>query len=280
MKQLNYKPLLPRRFGILLAFATLIAAIITPVMANASSQSFYVLDNKAQPGMLMSQTANAGVAEAANDKNSSSLIGVIAPDDTSLDKQPGQISIKTDGVTNALVSTLGGDINVGDRITSSSLVGVGSKLKTSGWIVGVAQASLDAKTKGAITSDVTDSKGDRHEVYVASIPLAIKATYYVVPGSTPKQTLLIPKSIQALADALAGKHVSILALLLSFLLLLAGIMSAAIVINGSVRSYFKGISRQPLAKSVLFRKLLQTFGMTGLILAAVCIGAFMLLRII
>ncbi len=278
MKRLNAQPRVPRQFSLRTGLVILLIAVAAPVAVSASSQSFDVLDNKAQSGMLMSLTSNPSVAEPSSDKNASSIIGVLSPDGSAFDAQPGQVSIKTDGVANTLVSTQGGDVIVGDRITSSSLSGVGTKIKKSGWIVGIAQASLDSKTRGAVASTVTDSKGGRHNIYVSRIPVSVKPTYYTFPNTANQEASTVPKVIQDAADRLAGKHVTILALVLSFILLLGGVVSVGVVVSVAIKTYFTSISRQPLAKAILFRKLFQTFAMSALVLAVVCIGALAILR--
>jgi len=185
MSQQNYQHRLVRKFSQVALIAIVITGVGGTLSAAAASQSFNVLDNKSQPGMLMSLTANSGVVEPATDKNASLLLGVISANDTAFDLQPGQVSVATDGVANVLVSTLGGDIRVGDRITPSSLAGIGAKAKMTAWIVGIAQASLDSKTTAAVASTVTDTAGSKHQVYVARIPLVVHVTYYTVrePGA-------------------------------------------------------------------------------------------------
>lgn len=256
--------------------------MVAPIaMGVASSQSFDVLPGQSQAGMLMSLTANPGVVEPASDKNVKSLVGVIEPADTSFDQQPGQINVKTDGEARTLLSTLGGDIRVGDRITASSLAGVGAKTTTSAWIVGVAQASLDAHTEGAIKSTITDSKGAKHIVYVASLPLLIKVTYYSTATSAAAYTnMSLPAIIQRAADALAGKHVSAQALVLTFLLIIIGTIVAGKIIDTAIRGSFKAIGRQPLAKFVILRQVWSSFGLALVVMAVALAGGMLLLRIL
>ncbi len=268
-----------RQLSLILGLAIAFATITAPICASATSQSYNVLNNKSQPGMLMSLTANTGVVEPATDKNASLLVGVISTGDTAFDAQPGQISVAGDGQVSTLVSTLGGDIRVGDRIAPSSLAGVGERVATSGWIVGIAQGSLDATTAGAVASTITDNSGGKHQVYVASIPLAVHVTYYAAPGSA-KPTTFIPEAVQTVADAIAGKHASVLGLVLSFLLLLVGILGAGLVVNGAVRASIAAIARQPLSKAPILRTMLKSIGASGIIVGTVIIGALLLLRIL
>lgn len=240
-----------------------------PVRGSASSQGFSLLRGQPQSGMLVSLTANPGVIEPANSQNSKSLVGVIVLGETNLDQQQGQVNVKTDGAASALVSTLAGDVSVGDRIAPSALEGVGAKINTNGWVLGVAQGSLDAKTKGAVKTTVTDAKGAKRDVYVASIPVAVKVTYFnSSTAGSGSQSTGIPESIQKIADTIVGKHVSTIAIVLSFLLALFGLIVAGFVVNGAIRGGILGLSRQPLAKGVILRAVWRA------LLAAVLILGF------
>lgn len=277
MSQQNYQHRLVRKFSQVALIAIVVSGVGGTLSTAAASQSFNVLDNKAQPGMLMSLTANSGVVEPASDKNASFLLGVISANDTAFDLQPGQVSVATDGVINTLVSTLGGDIRVGDRIAPSSLAGIGAKVKTSALIIGIAQASLDAKTPGADSSNVTDTAGGKHKVYIARIPLVVRVAYYTVPSPASRS---IPDMLQAAADAIAGKHASVLGLVLSFLLMLTGLIWAGILINGAIRGGIAAIARQPLSKAFIRRTMWKSFGVSIIIVVVGSIGALVLLRIL
>lgn len=263
------------RVTLLVSIVSLAALLAIPIVASAASQSFSVLNNQAQPGMLMSLTTNSGVVEPANDKNAASLVGVLAADPASLSQQPSQTSVATDGQVSALVSTLGGDIKVGDHIGTSLLNGVGAKLTDSGWMVGVAESSLDAKTAGAVATNLTDTAGHKHAVYVARIPLIVKVNYFAVPVTTTHVS-----GLQALADRIAGKRASTLALVLSFVLLVTGIVWAGLVLYAAVRGSLDAVGRQPLSKVVINRVLFKSFGVVLAVMAGVLIGAFLLLRIL
>lgn len=266
---------------ITLTTVILLATIATPSLALAATHNFNVLDNSSQTGMLVSLTQHSGVVEPATTKNTPRLIGVIGANDKDPAPPSGQVSVKSDEQAEALVSTLEGNIKVGDRITASSIVGVGAKMQGTGWVVGIAQSSLDSKTTGAASSFVVDSKGAKHQVYVTHIPVLVKVAYYNAPGSVLQKTSdLVPQQLQNLANNAAGKHVSALALVLSTLLLIIGLVLSGLVITSSVRGGFLAISRQPLAKRVILREELQSFAMSALILIVVLVGAFALLRIL
>lgn len=280
MKRINLSKLPMRPLASLVVCAVAIVAVISPVLVNASSSSFNVLDNKSQAGMLMSLSANSGVIERADNKNAASLIGVISNDEVSLNQQPGQVTIKTDGAAIALVSTLGGDIRVGDRIAPSSLAGIGTKANGSGYIVGIAQASLDSKTSGSVASNITDSNGGKHKVFVNRIPIVVKVTYYTAPDSSNVLTKSIPPRLQAFADTIAGKHASLLAIVFSFILLLTGLIWVSIMVYAAIRGAFEAIARQPLTRALILRTLARSFGIAAVIMVSVFAGGLLILRIL
>jgi hypothetical protein len=269
------------RLGAGLALVLLACSALAPLSATAANQNYSVLTNSAQTGMLLSQSTNASVAELATDKNAALLLGVLAPTNAGAEKQPGQVSIASEGQTPTLVSTLGGDIRVGDRIAPSSLAGVGTKATANGWIVGVAQASLDAKTTNAVASSVSDSKGGKHTVYLATIPVVIHVTYYSVPAATASgNSSAVPASVQSVADSLAGRHASVLGLVLSFILLLTGIIIVGIMLYASIKGGMDAISRQPLSKVVINRAMLRSLGTAAMVITGVIIGSLLLLRLL
>lgn len=264
-----------------LSIAAAFTLLLVPVVVHAAQQNFDVGTAKIQQGMLVALSANPGIVESATDKDAASLIGVVAaPNEQNFDHKPGQVSVATDSLTPALVSTLNGDIAVGDHITVSSIVGVGAKAVKNSWVVGVAQASLNAKSSDAVKSTITDSKGGKHAVAVASIPVLVHVSYYATgSAAVPKETTT-RDSLQKAADRVAGKHVSVLIVVLSFVLIFAGVALAGVIASTAIRNGFTAIARQPLAKKLIFRRVMQSFALAMAILAGGLAGALALLKIV
>jgi hypothetical protein len=259
------------KFGIL----TLIAGLVFTATVYAG-QGYYVLDKSIRGGMLVSLTKNTQVVEAANDKNKESLIGVVGSSQTDFDVGKDQVSVQTDGIVDTLVTTVDGDIKVGDHIGPSSIVGLGAKVNNNGWAVGIAQQSLDATTAGVVKSTIADSTGAKHEVYVASIPVSVHVVYFNPQQQTTSTA--IPNKIQSLADSIAGKRVSQVAIVLGTILLLAGFIIAGIIVNAAVRNGLQSIARQPLAKQETTRRMLQSFAMALGILVFAATATFIVIR--
>lgn len=272
------KNLKHKSFTLGLATIAALFAVLSPASVWASTQSFNVTDKNTQQGMLMSVSVNTKIVVPATSNNASSLIGVAVKDQANLSATNGQISVQTDGLADTLVSTVNGDIELGDRIAPSSLLGVGAKAEGSGWIIGTAQSTLNSKTSGAVPTTVTDSSGKKQRVYVARIPVIVKPTYYSTPGAQQYDDTILPDSIQATANKIAGKQVKPIAIIVSALLMIAGAVLAVQLINGAIKNGFAAIARQPLAKIIILRKVLQTFAVAAGIVALSFFFAFLILK--
>jgi hypothetical protein len=269
----NYRSL-PARLLLLIALIIAAAYFSAGKSQAASSQSFQILAGQAKLGMIMSLTQNPDVIEPADTTNSASMVGVVSPNQSNFDQaSSADINVQTDGEANTLVSTLSGNLVVGDRVTSSAIEGVGAKLNTSGWVIGTAERSVDASTSGAVATSVTDNQGKKHTVYVALIPIDVHVTYYSSNSSS-----VAPQALQQLADNLAGKKVSIQIIVLSFFLFIIGVVSAGVIIVSAVRSGFLAIARQPLSKFVILREEWRSFATAVGILAFVMAACFLLLK--
>lgn len=251
--------------------ALAVLMVLVPVIVMAG-KGFYTANGAVRSGMLVSLTKNPGLIESATDKNMSSLAGVVgaAPNDSPL--KTGQVSVQTDGVVNTLVSTLAGDIQVGDHISPSVLVGVGSKSDGTSWIVGTAQASLSAATKDAVKSTVADAAGVQHEVYLATIPVLVKVT---------QENAAAKKAVEkTFVDSVAGKKASQVAVVLGFMIFIAGLIVAGIIANTAVRNGIISTARQPLSKKAVMGRMIQSILVALVILIAAVISSVAIVRII
>jgi hypothetical protein len=234
-------------------------------LAWAATQNYQLNGTQPENGMLVSLTNASPVIEPADTGNASSLLGVITPD-TQNSPAPGNTNVQVSGQTNALVSTLNGTVRVGDRITVSSLRGVGARLTGDGWMVGVAQGSLNTQTPGAITTQVADSAGRQHTVAVGLVPVIVTVSYYGNAAANANATSGVLGNLQQLANTLGGKSVSLRTLIFGISLLLAGIIAAVLITVTAVRTGFTAIARQPLSKRTILREEWRSFALAFMIL--------------
>lgn len=258
-----------------------VAWLLVPVAASADS--YFVSPQSTRDGMIVSLTKDSGVVEPATTDNAQSAVGVLDGQAIDLDAQAGQSNVVTTGTAQTIVSTLTGNITVGDRIAPSPLVGIGAKAASSGWVVGIAQGSLDASNKNATKTTITDQAGKKQTVYVATIPVQIKVTYYVAPQKAATSRSFwqsVGKAVQSAANALAGgRHVSQHAVILGSALILAGLIIAGIMVNAAIRSGILAIGRQPLARRSINLSMLRSVLIALGILLLSFIGAGLVVRV-
>jgi hypothetical protein len=264
-------------------FAVSFLILTLSVIASSTvfaSQGFYTTTANIRKGMLVSLSRNPGVVEPSTDKTTTALVGVVgeSPNDGPL--QSGQISVQTDGLVEVLVSNAAGDVKVGDKIGPSSIVGFGAKVSGSGWVVGTAQEEVNAATEGAVSTTVLDSAGKKRDVYVASIPIQIKVFYDAKPAPPSPTSSKITNEIQSVADSVAGKRASTAAIILSFILILSGVVIAGLIVIITVKKGIESIARQPLVKQTIVGRMMQSFGVALAIIVSVNVGALVLLRIL
>lgn len=255
-----------------------IAFIFAAAPQAHADQAFYLLDKSARQGMLVSLSKNPDTVQPADTSNAPSLVGVIGSNDSNFDVQNDQVNVRTDGVADVLVTTIYGNIQIGDRISPSSILGFGAKQTQSGWIAGTAQGSLSPSTPHAVKTTITENNGKHRTVYAASIPVLIKVAY--IPETAQAQDSALPANLQRLANTIAGKNASVMAVVFGFLLLIIGFVIAALITTASVRNGLSAISRQPLAKPHIVRQMFRSFAMAlGILLFAV-IGSMAIIRLL
>lgn len=270
---------------LLLCSLVLLLALISARSVFAASQGFYPTKEGIREAMLVSLTANPEFVEPASLDNAERLVGLVGagvPEDLI---DPDKIVIQTDGTVNALVSTINGDIAVGDAIGVSPLEGVGSKNSGEGWAVGIAQAGFNGLSENAVKTKVNDSSGQEREVFVGTVPVFIKIVNNSDNSSAASESAaqtdaVMPEVIQKIADSLAGKRVSTRALLLSFVLFLVGVVASVIIVNSAIRSGFMAVSRQPLSRKAIIREEIRSFAFAFAVLVVTLITSFTILRIL
>ncbi len=241
-----------------------IMLMLSPVVA-AAGKGFYPQNSGVTQGMIVNLTESPGYVAPASTTNSDQLVGVVGQSRADLPVEQGQITVQDDGIVTTLVSTLNGSIKVGDKVGISSLQGIGQKAGTKGWVVGVAQGSFDENTSGAIKTSIEKDGGGSKEVFVGSIPILIQimnnnAGATADSGAADQASKIIPDNIQRAAEAIAGKSVSTRALLVSFALIIFGLIAAAVIISSALRNGFLAISRQPLSKVAILSEEKKAFG--------------------
>lgn len=262
--------------SVIIGLGTLIIVPVAVVSAAAVTQGF-TSTQSLPPGSLAATLKNkAGEVVAANTDNSNNIVGVVVTGDTAVlnINATAPVQVATSGVAEVFVTNLAGSIRAGDRITASPLSGVGMKANDSVKIVGIAEENFDASAQSK-QQTITSRDGAKRQVEVGAIPVRVQAAYY----SAPQEKTIIPPPFQQFSNAVAGKQVSPLRVIISFFVILAAIVSVSIMLFSAMKSSIISIGRNPLASKNIYKGVFQAFGAGAVILVVAVGGAYVIMRL-
>jgi hypothetical protein len=262
-----------------LIIAALWAAFAAAPALASLSQGFATTSPIASGSLVALDEHASGTVVTADSNNVGRLFGVVVPPSSASislsGNSSGQVQVGTSGTAEALVSTAGGDIHVGDYITVSPIAGVGQKVGAdSTRVVGTAQADFTATTDGATKRSVDTDKGKR-EVAIGQIPIVIAVSSYTATDG--KQPYAIPNWLQQLSNNLAGKAVSPIRIIIAGLMLLVALTSITVLLYSAVRNSIISIGRNPLSKVPVLQGLIQVILIAGVILALTAGGMYLVI---
>src|SRR5580700_1034792 len=156
----------------------LIALGLSPVGASSAniSHSYNATSNITDGSLVSLDPVHSGYVQPANNTNGARLLGVAVASNDSLlavDATQGDIQVATSGTANALVSTIDGDIDVGDRIAVSPFNGIGMKSVPGSYDIGLAQTAFNSNSQNATTEQVTNKSGQQTRIQVGYVRLSI-----------------------------------------------------------------------------------------------------------
>ena len=247
------------------------ALAITPI-----SQEF--ISSKSIPlGSIVSLDKDSSDTVSASDTSTANtIIGVVINSDSSpitlSTGQANQVQVATSGVVPVLVSDINGSITTGDQITASPIGGVGMKATANAKVVGIAQGDLASSTNHA-QQTYTDKQGQKHTILIGEVSVLVSVAYYF---KQPDKSI-IPQAVQNLANALAGKQVNPLPILVSmaifFITLIVVVTLIYTMIHGSIIS----VGRNPMSQAAIYRNLIQLSALVVVILAVAVIAISIIL---
>lgn len=228
------------------------------------SQAF-ISSTKLPTGSIVSlQKGATDRVDAATTQNADYLLGVVIDDSNSqisiVSSQDNQVNIATSGTQQVLVSEINGDISIGDPITASPIKGVGMRATSNVRIIGVAQDTFPNKT--ASRQSYTDESGDKQTVQIGQIPVLINVAYFY---QQPEKTI-IPQAIQNVANAMAGRKVDTLPILVSIAIFVIAMVIVVSIIYSMIRSSIISVGRNPMSQSAVYRNVIQLSTLVILIL--------------
>ncbi len=268
----------PGGAGFRLAAAAVCLALAVPAIAAADtliSQGFLANGNPPTGSIVSLQKNSSDYVDPATVGNASGLLGVIIGSDNSQvslsSGQSNQVQVATNGIEQVLVSNMNGNIQVGDPITASPISGVGMKTSSNAEIIGTAQDVFPNSTSSQQT--YIDKNHQKHTVLLGEVPVLVNVAYYY---KQPTKTL-IPQAIQNIADALAGKTVNSLPILISIGIFIVTLVIVVSIIYAMIHSSIISVGRNPMSQAAVYRNVLQLSTLVVVILGVAVLSIYMVL---
>jgi hypothetical protein len=265
--------------GILKHWLLVIAVFLAlPAIAHASTliSESYLSKDPLVPGTIVGLKKNSvDTVEQASSSTSAYILGVIIDNNNSQlsisSDKSSQVHVATNGVEPVLVTDINGAIGVGDPITASPIKGIGMKATDNVKIVGVAQEAFP--NGSASKQTYKDQKGQQQSVKLGQISVLVNVAYYY---KQPDKTV-IPSAIQNVANALAGKKVNALPILISIGIFVMAMIVVVSIVFSLIRSSIISVGRNPMAQSAVYRNVIQLSLLVIVILGVVVGSIYMIL---
>lgn len=248
--------------------ATISLIATTSVKAVTYISQSYATTEKLSLGSLVSLKNNSSDEVIAADTNSvDNLLGVVISSTNSLMSLSSggnnQVQVATTGTIQVLVSDVNGAITRGSQITASQISGVGMKATNNTRVIGISQGDLASSSTKSET--YTDKAGVKHTVKLGQVPVLVNVSYFF---KEPDKTI-VPAAIQNVANAVAGKSVSTLPILVSAAIFIVTLIVVVSIIFAMINSSIISVGRNPMSQSAIYRDIVQ---LSALVLAILAVG--------
>lgn len=265
-----------RHLGIFTALAIYLLSALA--MASASSDNIsqsYQASTSIRNGSIVSlDPGRPGYVQLADIDNGSRLLGVAVGVNDSLlavDSGPGKVQVATSGDALTMVSTLDGNIGVGDQVAVSPFGGIGMKALPGSQIIGLAQTAFSGGAD-AISRQVTDRQGHTSTIKVGYVRVSIAI------GSSTLDPNANLNSLQRIARGVSGRTVSTFRVIVSLGVAMIGIVTLITLIYASIYGSIIATGRNPLAREAIFHTLLSVVGLATLTALLSGFTIFLLLK--
>jgi hypothetical protein len=260
-----------------LTVTTVMAVAVSLIVHGATTISQgYSTEDKLSVGSIVSlKDGTTDHVVAASSSNVNNILGVVINSGSSLltvsNGSENQVQVTTSGIATVLVSDINGPVVQGDQITASPVRGVGMKATSNAKVVGVAQSNPTNSSNKDQT--YTDDQGNTQPLTLGEVQVLVGVTYfYAEPDKT-----LIPPAIQNLANALAGKTVNSLPIIISAVIFIITIIVVVSIIFSMIRSSIISVGRNPMSQSAIYRDVIQLSALVLGILAVAVIAIYVIL---
>lgn len=263
------------KFWIAISTLVVLALPITAAALSTISQGYTSSDTLSVGSIVSLKSGSTDQVEATTTSNVDNMLGVVIDNGSSLltvsNGSDSQVQVTTSGTASVLVSDINGAVVKGDEITASPIKGVGMKATANSKVVGITQS--DPTDGSASKQTYTDDQGKKQTVNLGYVPIVVNVTYfYAQPDKT-----IIPAALQNLANALAGKTVDSLPIIISCVIFIITLIVVVSIIYSMIHSSIISVGRNPMAQSAVYRDVIQLSALVLGILAVAVIAIYVIL---
>lgn len=261
--------------SVLIACSVIVGGIVAPaVFAINELTQGYTTSQKLPLGTVVSLVKNTtDTIEPSSTATLDGMLGIVVSSDSALlsvtDGTNNQVQVATSGSVPVLVSDINGAIHEGDHITASPISGVGMKANGNVRTIGISQGDMT----GVTDQTYKDKNGKDQPVKVGQIPILVNVAYYF---KEPEKTI-IPFAVQNVANALAGRTVSTVPILISIAIFLVTVIAVVAIIYSMIRNGIISIGRNPLSQSAVYRNIIQMSVLVLILLSTGMVAIYLVL---
>lgn len=238
------------------------------------SQGFTTSEALANGSIVSLKSGTSDQVVASNAKDADAVFGVVISSDSSLlslnNGRSNQVQVATSGTVPVLVSDINGGIKDGDAITASGINGVGMKATVNTKIIGVAQEDLTGNNS---SNETYKDKDGTHHLQVGTISVLVNVAYYY---KQPEKTI-IPTGVQNVANAIAGKKVDSVPILISSGIFLVTLIVVASIVYAMIKSSIISVGRNPMSQAAVYRDVLQMSALVVGIIGIATVSIYLVL---
>jgi hypothetical protein len=250
---------------VLAAFVSLFAFPVTIGALTPLSRG-YIAEEKIPIGSIVSLVDDASdKVVPSTSRNADNTLGVAINEDSSLlavaNKEGQQVQVTTSGAAQVFVSVKNGDLERGDHITASPIKGVGMKATGNVRVVGTAQTGMQNSKQ----QTYEDENGHEQTMTIGEVSVLVNVAYYF---KEPDRTI-IPSALQNLANALAGRTVNALPVIISGAIFIVMLVVVSSLVYSMIKSSIISVGRNPMSQGAIYRDLIQ---MSALVLVILGVG--------
>lgn len=252
---------------------------LSPVGAASAnlSRSYQAGENIPNGSIVSLITRRSGYVQLANTNNDGRLIGVALPSQDSLlaiDPTNSSVQVAIAGTVNTLVTSVNGNIKVGDQISASPFDGIGMEALPGIRIIGIAQTSFSSTSPEATTEQVKDKNGKLQQIKVGYVRLTIA----IASGNTSAAGSQAANFLQRLIKSLTGRTIPTIRIVLGIVVAFLSLVSLVTLIYTSIYGSIISVGRNPLAKHAIFRTLIFVMIVACLTIAIASVTIYYLLQ--